>query len=488
MLKVLIEKEIKHLIQSPKFVATFLVCTLLIILSVFVGIMDYKAAVKQYSAANQLNQQKMEGASSWTSMSSMALRQPDPMQIFITGVQNDIGRFSSINRFDQVKLTNSIYADDPIFAVFRFMDMAFIFQMILSLFAILFTYDAVNGEREGGTLKLIFSNAISRVRFILSKFIGAWIGLLVSLSIPVLLSIFLVFAFSIPFTGEHWVKLAMFMGIAILYLTVFMAMGLFISAITRNTSTSFLVLLIIWVSTTLIIPRGSLLLAGKMIPVSTVAEIEGQLDKFSKDRWIQHEKKLAERWRHRSAEMGGMADEDREVYRDEHMWQWMEEDDDARNQIQKDITGFSRKLHEELRNKKMEQENYALSISRMAPSSSFQLASMKLAGTDIGLKNRNLDVMNIYRDSFVNYIEKKQKESGQHGGIQISISSDGGFNVNTPRMKGKLDISGIPKFKSIKQNLSNDFNSILFDTGLLLFISTIFFMLAMVSFLKYDVR
>ena len=113
---------------------------------------------------------------------------------------------------------------------------------------------------------------------------------------------------------------------------------------------------------------------------------------------------------------------------------------------------------------------------------------MKLAGTDIGLKNRNLDVMNIYRDSFVNYIEKKQKESGQHGGIQISISSDGGFNVNTPRMKGKLDIFGIPKFKSIKQNLSNDFNSILFDTGLLLFISTIFFMLAMVSFLKYDVR
>ena len=93
MLKILIEKEIKHIIQSPKFVATFLVCTLLIILSVFVGIMDYKAAVKQYSAANQLNQQKIEDASSYNSMSSMALRQPDPMQIFITGVQNDIGRF-----------------------------------------------------------------------------------------------------------------------------------------------------------------------------------------------------------------------------------------------------------------------------------------------------------------------------------------------------------------------------------------------------------
>jgi len=124
MLKTLIEKELKSIITSPKFVATFSVCSVLILLSIFVGIKEYKAAVRQYEAANQLADQQLRESASFMGLSTKIYRKPQPMQIFVSGVQHDIGRLSAISAFNALKLTNSAYSDDPIFAVFRFIDFA----------------------------------------------------------------------------------------------------------------------------------------------------------------------------------------------------------------------------------------------------------------------------------------------------------------------------------------------------------------------------
>ena len=48
MFGTLFEKELKAILLSPKFVATFGVCTILILLSVFVGIKEYGASRAQY--------------------------------------------------------------------------------------------------------------------------------------------------------------------------------------------------------------------------------------------------------------------------------------------------------------------------------------------------------------------------------------------------------------------------------------------------------
>src|ERR1051325_11113052 len=72
---------------------------------------------------------------------------------------------------------DSRFNEVPIFAIFRFLDLDFIFQIVLSLFAILFAYDAINGEKERGTLRLSFANPIPRHTYILGKLGGACIGL-----------------------------------------------------------------------------------------------------------------------------------------------------------------------------------------------------------------------------------------------------------------------------------------------------------------------
>ena len=55
MLSTLINKELKSIIQSPKFVGSFAVCSVLILLSVYIGIVEYRTAVAQHEAAGNLS-------------------------------------------------------------------------------------------------------------------------------------------------------------------------------------------------------------------------------------------------------------------------------------------------------------------------------------------------------------------------------------------------------------------------------------------------
>ena len=75
MLSLLIQKELKSIIASPKFAATFGTCAVLILLSVFIGIQEYRASMTQYETARQLNDQEMAESSSWSALHTRVYRQ-----------------------------------------------------------------------------------------------------------------------------------------------------------------------------------------------------------------------------------------------------------------------------------------------------------------------------------------------------------------------------------------------------------------------------
>ena len=186
MFSVLLTKELKAIVLSPKFAATLGVCTVLMLLSVWIGIREYHASLRQYDAAQQLNDQETRQQTSWARFESKAFRPPNPMQVFVSGVTYDVGRWSEISGSTPIKLEGSVYSDDPIFALFRYFDFAFVVQFVFSLLAILFTYDSICGERESGTLKLVFSNSVPKAQYLLAKATGAVTGLIVPILLPIL--------------------------------------------------------------------------------------------------------------------------------------------------------------------------------------------------------------------------------------------------------------------------------------------------------------
>jgi len=484
MFGTLVRKELKSIILSPKFAVTLAVCSILMLLSVYIGIQEYQQAMTGYETGVKLADQRMQERTSFHAVIDKTYRRPAPMMIFASGLSYDIGRWSEVSSHETVKLKNSAYSDDPIFAVFRFIDFVFIVQIIFSLLAILFTYDAINGERERGTLRLVFSNAVPRAQYILAKGAGVWLGLVVPLAIPILLCLLLVNLYSIPMTGADWSKLGSLMVISIAYFSLFIMLGILISSLSKRTSLSFLTGLVMWIGFVLIVPRTGVMAAGQIVSVPRLAEIEGLRGGYAQDKWAQFSKESEERWMD-GATCGEAEDQEQD---EAAMWARMQEEDSARKEVQLEIESFQARLLEDWNHRKERQRRLGFTLSRFSPSSAYQLAAMKLSGTDVNMKTRYEDALTEYRTDFNDYVDRKSAEAGTVGGLMITLSSEDGVTIGSDRDNNVLDLSDRPRFREPEQQLGTVLAGVAGDFGQLVILTILAFAGAFVSFLRYDLR
>ncbi len=488
MLQILIEKELKAILQSPKFVATFGVCSVLILLSIFIGVREYRSSLAQYEMATSLVDQKVAEATSFRNLQTKVYREPDPMQIFVSGVNYDVGRLSQIEARHDVKLEQSAYSDDPLFAVFRYIDFGFIVQVVLSLFAIVFTYDAINGERESGTLKLVLSNAVPRAQYLMAKMIGAWLGLTIPLLIPILLGLLLLFLFRVPMTGSDWIKLITLLGVSILYFTFFIALGLLVSSLTRASSVSFLLLLVAWITLVLIVPRGATMAAGQLVDVPTVAEIESQKDRYRTDRQQETDETRRSMWRQMMAPAEGLPEQERRAYYQANMPEFRESVDELQAQMEEELAEHNRQVNEDLRNAKAEQERLAFLLSRFSPASAYKLTAMNLGGTNTSIKKRYEDQMFAFRETYNAYVEGKWQKEMQARRDEAQRSGNRRMFWMTGSGNEAVDASDMPKFIASKEPVGSAIKASILDFGLLSVFTVLAFAGAFVAFIRYDVR
>jgi ABC-type transport system involved in multi-copper enzyme maturation permease subunit len=482
MFATLIQKELRAIIVSPKFAATFAVVTVLMLLSTYIGVREYQTSVVQHDTAVSLAAQRIQESDSWQRVSDKAYRAPDPMQVFVSGLNYDIGRWSAIGQSSTVKLTNSPYSDDPIYAVFRFVDFAFIVQVVLSLLAILFTYDAVCGERESGTLRLVFSNTVPRAQYLLAKCSGIWLGLTVPLGVSVGLSLLLVIFFRVPLTGENWLKLTVLLAVSLLFFTLFVVAGVLVSTLVRRSNLAFLLALVTWVAFVFIIPRVGVMAASQMVYVPRAAEIEGQRDAYAKDKWKEFQAQADRTWHVADSGKAGCA------VADETMWAQLEKEQAARAVVEKEIDAYEARLMEDLAARKSTQQQLAFRLTRFSPVAAYQLAAMALTGSGLELKTRYEDAMKQYRTTFNDYVAAKSKGLGPAGAMAIAIGSDGSVQVKTSRENAVLDVSDRPVFVPPPAALGDALGALITDIGVLVLGIIIAFAGAFASFLRYDVR
>jgi ABC-type transport system involved in multi-copper enzyme maturation permease subunit len=489
MLKTLIEKEFKAVLLSPRFLGIFAVASVLVLLSIGVGVREYHAFGRAQAAAEQLLNEEQSQATSWMGFPNRVFRDPDPLQIFAGGVHNDVGRLSSVSAMAETKLRQSIYSDDPILAIFRFLDLTFIIQVVLSLFAILLTYDAISGEREQGTLQLAFANPVPRANYLVAKFVGNWLGLVMPLLVPLLLGLLVVVMMRVPMDGDHWGRLGTLLMAGGLYFTFFIALGLAVSALTRHSSTSFLVLLVGWILLVLVIPRAGVLAAVEMVPVPSVAELDSRKEGFERREWEEHRRGIMTKWRDRQAEIDAVPEEEREDFEDTKTWEWMEEDEQERQRLQERITENSRRLNEEVRGLKARQQRVGLALSRLSPASAFQLVALEVGGTGLGLSDRYFDSIEEYRNRLGQFVEEQ-------GGNTLSIRIGHGDEDEEDDALGggmgdqgkPLDLREMPRYQAPVLSAGEVIEPTLPDIGLLAVLVMGCFAVAFTAFLHYDVR
>jgi ABC-type transport system involved in multi-copper enzyme maturation permease subunit len=469
MLKDIIKKEIQETITSAKFVFTFLLCAILILLSVYTGIVSYHSDQKEFSAAVALNKKNLESQPSYMYLASLGTKinkAPQVLGAISSGVDEAVGRVATVNISSDPNLVDSKYESNPVFSVFGALDLTFIVKIVLSLFAILFTYDAIVGEKEKGTLKLTLSNKVPRDRLILGKVIGGFISLLIPLIIPLILSLLILLVYpNISLAGQDWIRLLLMFLMFFLYLSVFFTLGLLVSARTNKSSTSFLVLLFIWVTFVTIIPKLSVVTAARLHPIPSVHEITAKKDAFLQQIQTEYQKIGANYMKENPMKKG----ESTKEFQD-RIKKWAEE---IQQEATAKIDSNNAALELDYGTKKRSQVSLAVNLSRISPASALTFSTMSLARTGLDEHDRFLASIRGYKPNFTKWVNAKMMRT-------IDFSGTG--------QAAKVVLDDMPQHKFEPETLSKSLARTLPDFGLMLFLIIVFFAGAYVSFLKYDVR
>ncbi|RKX26599.1 MAG: hypothetical protein DRP45_03110 [Candidatus Zixiibacteriota bacterium] len=473
MLKTVIEKEIRDLIGSTKFAITFGACAFLIIAAFWGGAARYGLHQSHYEASRTQNLRQLEGMTDWTAVGSTNIfLPPQPLSTLVSGVSNDIGRTTLVTGRGETSAMDSRFNEDPIYAVFRFLDIEFLFQVILSLFAILLGYDAISGEKERGTLRLTFANAVPRHTYLLGKMTGSFIVLGVSLLSAVAIGSLLLPLMGVPLAGEDWGRLALIVLTGLLYFGVFLTLSVFVSAMTQRSSSSFLWLLVIWIVSVLVIPRVSVLMAGRAVEVPSVDEMASQKARLSsqlRDEFIDG--------------LGHFSTEGRDITGDptRFLMTFMDSLTDVRETKMQEFAG---RLNEDRFNRQREQQKLAFGLARISPAASLSLAISRLSRTSTELKNRFFEESMTYKESFGQFMKEK---TGSNAGGSMRIITVGGPSENAEEPKA-IDPSELPVFRFAGASLTEAVNESAVDMGILVFFNLLFFAGAFAAFVRYDVR
>jgi ABC-2 type transport system permease protein len=140
----------------------------------------------------------------------------------------------------------------------RFLTMspAGLLQALLPLWAILFAYDSVTGERARGTLAQLFASSLSGRHILLGKLLG----ILKVLGVMALPAVIVPMLIGVAFAGIGSGETITFLWIVLLYvlgMLVWTAVSVIVSSMSRSSRTALGVLLAIWVGHTVLVPRIS---------------------------------------------------------------------------------------------------------------------------------------------------------------------------------------------------------------------------------------
>ena len=146
-------------------------------------------------------------------------------------------------------------------------DWTFIIGYILSLIALLFSFDAISGEREHGTLRLMLANAIPRHTVLIGKFLGALVSITIPFLLAMLVNLLMISSASeVHLNTEAWGRLGIILFIALLYTGLFLALGLLVSARVQRSAVSLVILLLTWVTFVVFMPSTLASLANGFSP------------------------------------------------------------------------------------------------------------------------------------------------------------------------------------------------------------------------------
>ncbi len=331
--------------------------------------------------------------------------------------------------------------------------------IFMSFFVILFTFDAIAGERVNGTLSLMMSNQISRGQMLFAKYLGAFFTLMVPLAIGILMNLLIIYlSGSIPFSSGDSLRILGMVGLFALHISIFIFLGLFFSSRVSNAITSLVWLLLTWVCLAFIFPSLLGLFVGTLDPIPSIEIVSSR----------------------KRAQLANIEDEFRPMELLEVTKLSEAPSPDNLSATRLWATYFTRRYETRTQiadthiDQQFRQVRLARELTQISPIVCFQYAMEGLAGTGITRYMDFVKQVRRYRQTFIDFIKTEDRDDPESLHI---------YPVREGLSQKPVDPNAIPRFK---ERMS--YQSVIFPVGLLLLFNVLFLTAAQLSFLKCDLK
>ena len=237
MIATLVRKDFLTNIVSPRFVIGFVLCLVLIPFSILINISHFRDRQAQYRIDRDAAGKATAEVRVYSMLRPEVVLPPEPLSVFGKGLSGQVGNRIKIMLGEKPLLATGKTAagDNPFLASFVSVDFVDIAAIVFSLLALLFSYDAFTREKEDGTLKLQMSNALSRSTALAGKLLGIFATVVPVLVFSFALSAVLVLVSrDVAFAAADWGRIVLLFGLSLIYLAVFIFIGVLVSARSRS--------------------------------------------------------------------------------------------------------------------------------------------------------------------------------------------------------------------------------------------------------------
>jgi len=524
---------------SSRFVIGFLLCLFLIPFTLLVNIDDYSEQLRVYTLDKAQADKNFKEVKVYSKLRPEIVKPPEPLSIFSGGISSNVGNRIKIWLGEKPLMATGKTAirDNPLLNSFFSIDFISIIAIIMSLLALIFTYDLCTGEKEEGTLKLQLSNSISRYKILLGKVIGVYLTLLPIILFCYLLSFILILlSHTTEFSFDDWGCICLLFLTSILFLSIFIFIGLFISTRVHSSRVSIIVCLFFWVFFVFIIPNLSVYMAESFIKVQSQDNLQYALDDLNREygnKCSEYEKTLERPdWGMHWYFIGG-SDGNKEIYgASKSQMEFHKKQNEFTEPLRIDYADKKWAFQKGYLDELDKQKNLAETLSLISPSELFRLVSSAICKTDVNSHYRFMDRTRIYREELINYFKDKKifssfsyftpvpPETFMTADEIVMIRSGGEFKNNQeyrewvrneqakgtsmrsifaplgkvdipetdPNAYSYLDLSDVLMFQMRSGDILNDLKENILKISALILISIFLFYLSFISFIKYDVR
>lgn len=405
MLRKLIWKEVLGHVLSTRFAFSVTVAGVLMLSSTWVLLGHYHDQVASYQAfaAEHARQIGSYETGAETPLAALSMggrildRRPPALSFLVSGVYRDLPRSFWISAYDGPSPETNL-VENRLRDLFELVDFRFIVGVVFALLALVLSYDAVNGERQAGTLRMIFANPVRIGEVLVAK----WISLTGVLGVAFLVSFLgslLLAAFDplVSLGGTSPLRLLGLAALSLLYLAVFIGLGIFLSTLFASPSTSIAMGLAAWVLLVFVVPGAAAYLGASTVATPSFASaVARRQDDLGYD--------------YRKIRQGYLDQGDdwqTAARRTDQLW---------RTEVEPKRAANVTRTNQTFLNRKAEVAHRGEVLARLSPYGTFSFAAARLAGTGIEEQLAFERAVERYRQEFTDFIHR-QEESGRQSEV-----------------------------------------------------------------------